>query len=365
MKTILIAHNYTQETVAAMSYNLAHYLANNNYKVIFISHQPFFEKKFIDDKVIVYSWPTKGRPTSFKDAIWFAKLYLRYRPSVIISHFGSVNITVIVSKILSLWKVKALPYYHSISAALEMDNNLTSLISRLKKKRKYLIYKIFCNQIICPSEISRLDLATYFKINKGVKVLNPMTDRFHEITPNYTNEVVLSYLGRINRSKGVFLLLEAFELYCNKNKTSKIRLKIAGSGSEELEFNEIIKKSNNSKITYVGGIKYYQIDAFLRKGSFTIIPSFFDNLPTVGLESLMNGVPLLISKNTGLTQELEENVSCIPFDPTLNDFLHLFNRLENSQYDYSTLKLNARQVYLQKFDINSYCSAIQALIENN
>ena len=43
MKTILIAHNYTQNSFASMSFNLAHHLAKLGNRVVFISHKPFFK----------------------------------------------------------------------------------------------------------------------------------------------------------------------------------------------------------------------------------------------------------------------------------------------------------------------------------
>src|SRR5688572_30240573 len=108
MKTILIAHNYTQNSFAFMSYSLAHFLANKGNKVIFISHKPFFQNSFKEDvsngELLVYSWPTVNRPTTIKDILWFLKIYRKYRPDTIISHFVNVNITVSVSKMISLGK---------------------------------------------------------------------------------------------------------------------------------------------------------------------------------------------------------------------------------------------------------------------
>ena len=103
MKTILIAHNYSENSFATMSYHLAHHLADMGHKVVFISHKPFFlEKQFIKKvkgEIIVYSWPTQKRPTSVIDAIWFSKIYLKYKPEIIIAHFVGSNITISLSKI--------------------------------------------------------------------------------------------------------------------------------------------------------------------------------------------------------------------------------------------------------------------------
>lgn len=110
MKTIVIAHNYSESSFATMSYHLSHHLANLGNRVIFISHHPYFSEKQIIKKgkgeVIVCSWPTEKRPTSIKDFFWYAKLYLKYKPEIVIGHFVGSNITVSVSKILSFGKVK-------------------------------------------------------------------------------------------------------------------------------------------------------------------------------------------------------------------------------------------------------------------
>jgi hypothetical protein len=51
MKTIIIAHNYSEESFSAMSYHLAHHLASLGNRVIFISHRPYFSEKRIIKKV--------------------------------------------------------------------------------------------------------------------------------------------------------------------------------------------------------------------------------------------------------------------------------------------------------------------------
>ena len=363
MKTVIIAHNYTKQTVAAMSYKVAHYLADNNYKVVFISHKPFFENKFIDNNVIVYSWPTSGRPTGFKDALWFAKIVLNYKADFVISHFGSVNITVIISKIVTFWNVKTFPYYHTLSTQLSIDSKGLTYFAKFKKIRKYLVYKFFCDKIICPSEFSKNDLAQYFNLKKGIKILNPMIDRSSsDGSATDCTGITLSYLGRINESKGIYLLISAFNSYCKRNKKTKIKLNIAGSVINEAEFNNLIK--SNLNISYKGALSYDKIDDFIRNGTYTIIPSYSDNLPTVGLESLMNGIPIIISENTGLTQELAGNVNCLKFAPTNEELLLLFENLDSDAFDYRMLKNNSRKIYLEKFGMESYCKRILELVEN-
>ena len=102
---------------------------------------------------------------------------------------------------------------------------------------------------------------------------------------------------------------------------------VAGSGIQESEIKELA--SNNEAINYVGHLTYDKIDTYLNQSHFTIIPSKIDNLPTVGLESLMNQTPLLISNNTGLTRYLVDEKDCFKFDATIDSMVSLFEKVEN------------------------------------
>jgi len=365
MKTIFIAHNYTENSFAYMSFSLAQYLSNRGNRVVFISHRPYFEKPFMEDvsdgELIVYSWPAEGRPTKFRDVFWFAKLYMKYKPTTVISHFVNVNITIIVSKVLSLGKVKTLPYYHTLSSQISTDSNKRKIVRSVLKMRKKFLYRFFSNSIICPSDFAKEDLLTYFGQKNGLKILNPMKDRFIQKEILSEKEIIIVYLGRIDASKGVIDMINAFNSYCLKKPDTIIRIKIAGSGSQREEAIGLMKQ--NCNITYAGGLTYNQVDSYLSNAHFTIIPSKFDNLPTVGLESLMNKTPLLISYTTGLTQELTDGFECVKFDPNVESMVSLFGNIENMGiHTQQILESNARKTFLEKFSVKSYFHSIESII---
>jgi glycosyltransferase involved in cell wall biosynthesis len=170
-------------------------------------------------------------------------------------------------------------------------------------------------------------------------------------------------LGRLDPSKGVIDLVKAFESYQNKNPTSKIVLNIAGSGKESEELVRLTK--NISSIHFFGPLAYNQIDAYLNKSHFTIIPSKFDNLPTVGIESLMNQTPVLISTTTGLTAYLEDGKDAFKFDSNVESIEALFTRIESNftSIDMERMSLNARNTFLEKFSISNYCEDLLKIIE--
>ena len=358
MKTILIAHNYTENSFASMSYCLAHHLADLGNRVIFISHIPFFKEKEIITKekgeIIVYSWPTQKRPTSTKDVVWFSKLYFKYKPNVVVGHFVGANITIAISKILSFSKAKTFAYYHTLSDQISKDQKHAGIKHKMAFLRKKMFYKLFCNVIVCPSELAKLDLEKYYSVyNKGMVVLNPMKDRFNGKTIDSQSNIVISFLGRLDPSKGILDLVKAFKIYCDKVKTTNIILNIAGTGSEVKEIKELIITERN--IFYLGGLSYDKIDDYLCKSHFAIIPSKVDNLPTVGLEAMMNQTPLLISNSTGLTKYVQDGEDCFKFDSNQESIVSLFERVENNFNQQVQMSINARNTFLLKFTIDNYC----------
>ncbi len=362
MKTIVIAHNYSEDSISGMSYQLSHHLAQIGYRVLFISHKPYFETpqitSFGKGELHVISWPTLERPTRVRDAIWFAKMFLKFKPKWVIGHFVGSNITISIAKILSLGKSNTLAYYHTVSTAIIEDATYSKNKSLQRKKfRKKWFYKLFCDTIICPSHLAKEDLGKVFSIQKSVVIPNAIADRYRTTEVVDFSKITIGYLGRLDSTKGLMEFLKAFECYVSDNSETKINIKIAGGGTLQSEVHELANTTN--RITYLGKIPYAKVDSFISECTYMVIPSKFDNLPTVGLESLMLGVPLLISRNTGLTGFLSQKDSYI-FDIT--NFIDVFYFVENNK-ELTKMKLHARICYEKNFTMNSYFEKIKKLLE--
>lgn len=364
-KCICIAHNYSEDSFAGMSFHLAHYLASIRYDVLFISHKPSFDAPFSVHKdkgdIYVYSWPEK-RPTGIRSLVWFIGLYLRYKPKIIIGHFVGGNITAIVSKLFSRPKTKTCIYYHTISNYNIAEWRGSNFKRKWSILRKRMFYRFFADLIICPSDLARDDFkSTYLKSKECKVVLNPLKDRYTKPDKTDNDKIVVSYLGRFEKSKGILELLNAFIEYSGYKSHSRIRLQLAGSGSLTDEINRICQK-NNHVIYLRGTIPYNEVDNYLRFSDYVIIPSLSDNLPTVGIESLMNGVPLLLSTQTGLAHYLEDGVNSFLFQPSVKGVLGVLAKIEINQSQYNFMSINARKAYLEKFTLQGYYSRMTKLL---
>jgi glycosyltransferase involved in cell wall biosynthesis len=226
--------------------------------------------------------------------------------------------------------------------------------------RKKVFYSLFCDVIVCPSELAKKDLASFHGITKGYVVLNPVLDRFENKKDLPKDTIVISYLGRLDPSKGVIDLIEAYKAYKVSAVNSKIILRIAGTGNQDIKIKELVK--NDSGILCLGGLKYSAIDDYLKESHFTIIPSKYDAFNVVGIESLMNQTPLLISNTTGLADYLTDGKECFKFDPNVSSMVSLFDKIENNFNLYEQMSFDARATFLDKFGMETYCTTFSNLI---
>ena len=185
-----------------------------------------------------------------------------------------------------------------------------------------------------------------------------MADRFISKSISI-GKINIAYLGRLDPSKGVQDLVAAFKSYIDKTPDSKLILYIAGAGILE---SAILKSIQGyPAIIFKGKLAYQQIDEYLSSSHYTIIPSKFDNFCMVGLESMMNQTPLLISNTVGLSEYLVDGKECFKFDSNVDSMVEVFKRVEHN-LDLPTMSLNARATFKAHFSLDIYCEKMAQLV---
>ncbi len=130
-----------------------------------------------------------------------------------------------------------------------------------------------------------------------------------QIEPDYP-PIVISFVGRIIKDKGIELLLKAFKLAYIKNKN--IKLLLAGSidnnnvsALELSDFNNIIKNDNN--IEYIGEIK--DIREIWKISHIAILPSKREGLPKSLLEAAAAGRAIIATDVPGCREIALNNIN--------------------------------------------------------
>ena len=120
------------------------------------------------------------------------------------------------------------------------------------------------------------------------------------------------YVGRLDKKKGVWNLLEAFKLLNTKYERNDTKLCIVGGGGMLDELKDYVKDNNLSDIVEFAG---YQPDPtpFYSDSDFVIIPTIVkEACPLVALEARSLGLPVLYSNRGGLPETVIEGKSGMP-----------------------------------------------------
>lgn len=198
---------------------------------------------------------------------------------------------------------------------------------------------------------------TEFNREKLSDVLNPAKIF---IKPNFNPESVhftvskqrrsFIYLSRLEDSKGIMGLLEAF---CNM---PDICLDIAGTGSLEPQVREFIAANHLDQINFYGQISHDKAMELLYHAKALIFPSqWYEGFPMTIAESYSLGTPV-IGSNIGNTANLIENgkTGFVYNTDEPGALQSIINRFCKDEFDYKAMESNCQKVFSEKYseDIN-------------
>lgn len=158
---------------------------------------------------------------------------------------------------------------------------------------------------------------------------------------------ILNFIGRKEKNKGadIFINLLTFldkKLYSQGN--------IIGCDSETLDgktgesYLQQMLKLRQSKINLLPPLTPQQLKAKFSEKSVTILPSRFDTLNLVALESLFSGCPTVISNKAGICRFLKDNFSSLPFvSIDINNFSESVQKITQLLSDYNNYRDNLIQ----------------------
>lgn len=115
--------------------------------------------------------------------------------------------------------------------------------------------------------------------------------------PTYTEPHSLVFVGRLTRKKGVYVLLDAISLL--RQDIPDIRLYLCGGGPEKDHLaTDVCARQLNDHVTIMGPTDRQGIIQTLAKARALVLPSFGEGTPSVILEALCVGRPV-VATDTG------------------------------------------------------------------
>ncbi len=133
------------------------------------------------------------------------------------------------------------------------------------------------------------------------------------------DDVVLLFLGRLNRDKGVLDLARAFSLLAAKYHQTHLLFVGADEGGMEREVKRICSRCP-SRVHFVSFTK--EPEYYMNVADAFCLPSYREGFGSVVIEAGASGVPSIGSRIYGITDSIEDGVTGLLFTPGNIDKLY-------------------------------------------
>nr|WP_321223020.1 glycosyltransferase family 4 protein [uncultured Psychroserpens sp.] len=344
MNTCFISFNIMNNSTSDYYVVLSNKLAEE-FKVVVITHKIRKTNVSLDDSITVLKWPSR-KTTSWQNFWFLCKLMRTYKPSMLISMFGFVNLYLIAGWIFRV-KIR-IAWIRTLSSQYAQ--------TRYKVIRKSKIYSL-ATHIITNSQATKDDVVSFFRIPEAkVTVLpNSVKDYSDTLDHIHTSKNNFLYVGRLHRSKGIDVLIQSFAQVL---KTfPDMQLSIIGDGSildELIELTTVLGVANNIK--FLGEKSKSEVLEAYKTSYCTIIPSNSEAFGFTVIEAMSVATCVIGANNTGIKEIIIPEESGLLFET--GNSKDLANKLEKLIVDNSfrdELAINGYHRFLKYYE-NDYAT---------
>lgn len=213
-----------------------------------------------------------------------------------LSHKGSFYRKILIFIIAKLFRSKTIIHLHGAEFEKFMTKNrIFSFLTKYVFNNADVVFVL--------SNLWKKKLEQ-FSTNKNIVVLyNPIT--LFESKKRNTDKVVILFLGRLGKRKGVYDLLDC--IIMNKDYFAKknVRFVLAGDGDVEI-VRGIAKKEHLEGIVEIPGwASGAQKEEYLKTSDILILPSYNEQMPLSVLEGMAYGYPIVSTNIAGIPEMVE------------------------------------------------------------
>jgi glycosyltransferase involved in cell wall biosynthesis len=247
-----------------------------------------------------------GGGSTKKSVLPFYHYLRRERPELLITANAYIDILGVVARSLAQVSTQQAITIHTARSADDMAGKL-----RLKQ-----IYEVLCrwfypqaNHVVAVSEAVAQDSRAYFKLSNVKVIYNPVVTPSlyiksagqpqHPFFQNKTAPVLLA-IGRLTPQKDFATLLRAF---ADIRKQQTVKLLILGEGEDRAMLEALAKKLNITQDLSMPGFVDNPYPS-IKEADILISSSAWEGLPTVLIEALALGTPVVATDCPGGSHEI-------------------------------------------------------------
>lgn len=253
-------------------------------------------------------------------------------------------------------------YFHK----KEMYENNFTLIGRF-----HYFYHTYIQRYIYKLGFKNVDLfiapSNYIK-NKAISDVSPIKTIHNSIDlPKYSaieNNNNILFVGRLEKAKGVRYLIEAVPLIIKK--IPNIQLYIVGDGQEKDSLFKLVNSIRLSKnIHFIEWQKNDDLKLYYKKANIIIIPSICpENFPTVCLEAMSIGRPIIGTRVGGIPEIIDDKVNGYLVKP--KDSGQIAEKVIKLLLDKNLLKFMSKNARIksEKYNLINYITEIEEIYQD-
>jgi len=175
--------------------------------------------------------------------------------------------------------------------------------SRVFKAADFVIAPTLRSAQLLKSVIPSIDV---FPISGGVEV-----SKYKTLPVGAQARKTITYLGRLDREKHVYVLLEALA-----KLPKPYRLELIGSGSQEGELSKLAEELGlGNRVLFLDGLDDDQVIRQLAKASVFVMPSIQELQSMATLEALASGLPIVAANSMALPNLVDDGLNGFLFKP--------------------------------------------------
>ncbi len=273
-------------------------------------------------------------------------------PSVIHNHSGGIFIDLLN---ILLFKGK-LVITHNHGCRIWKYLYYPSLIDHIRQKSAKIIAKYLIRISVSEHNLrhtlhyegmARKDYIIYngCNCNQTARIVKP-------------SEIVVGYIGRFSREKKFDRFIDLVKYSMHNN----IKFSVSGYGEYEQKLHNLIQEVGTERLVYLG--KYKNFDEILKNTSILIHTSDYESFGLTILESILSGVPIIISNQLEVIPEFESCVHKVNLTSNKEVIDKIYEIFENLEYHVDKL-IWFRGKYTELFSIERMNRVISAIYKEN
>jgi glycosyltransferase involved in cell wall biosynthesis len=168
-----------------------------------------------------------------------------------------------------------------------------------------------------------------------------------------SNDFVILYLGRINKKKGLDLLIPAFKNLLNMTPL-KVKLLLVGpDDGYQTELQNIVNSNfeGNAQVEFISSVRGSEKVYLLQNCHAFVLPSYSEGFSIAALEAIAYGIPGIYSEVVGFSEDIKRYNAGLLCDLTTDSLTEQLFKLCSNNSLRSSISSNGRKLFEDKYSI--------------